>query len=384
MRAPDGAWVGWSGATRRGLGALRRRPACTWCRSRCRREEVADYYEGFSNATLWPLYHDVIAPPDLHRKWWDAYVAVNQRFAEAAAAQAADGATVWVQDYQLQLVPAMLRELRPDLRIGFFNHIPFPGYEIFAQLPWRRQVVEGLLGADLLGFQRQATPPTSCAPAAARRPAPAAACQHLPGPGAGRQRATRSVHGARAFPISIDTAGLDELARTRRRARPGPADPRRPRRPATVLLGVDRLDYTKGILHRLQGLRRAARRRPAQRRRRRPGPGGHPEPRAGRAVPAAARRGRADRRADQRRARRARPPGGPLPPPLLPARGDGGAVPGRRRHARHVAARRHEPRRQGVRRLPPRRARRAGAQRVHRRRRRARPAFLVNPHDIEG
>ena len=71
------------------------------------------------------------------------------------AAEAARGATVWVHDYQLQLVPGMVRELRADVRIGHFTHIPFPGYEIFAQLPWRRQIVRGLLGADLLGFQRQ-------------------------------------------------------------------------------------------------------------------------------------------------------------------------------------------------------------------------------------
>ena len=117
-------------------------------------DEVRDYYEGFCNATLWPLYHDAIAPPEFRRPWWDTYVAVNRRFAEAAAAQAAPGATVWVNDYQLQLVPQLLREHRSDLRIGFFLHIPFPGYEIFAQLPWRRQIVEGLLGADLIGFQR--------------------------------------------------------------------------------------------------------------------------------------------------------------------------------------------------------------------------------------
>ena len=74
--------------------------------------EVRRYYEGFCNATLWPLYHDVIAPPQFHRRWWDAYVTVNRRFAQAAAEQAATGATVWVHDYQLQLVPRMLRELR--------------------------------------------------------------------------------------------------------------------------------------------------------------------------------------------------------------------------------------------------------------------------------
>ncbi len=154
MRQADGAWIGWTGTPGSAPEAfdeagMRLVPVGLSA------EEVRDYYEGFSNATLWPLYHDVIAPPRFRRVWWDAYVKVNERFAEAAAEQSADGATVWVQDYQLQLVPGMLRTRRPDLRIGFFNHIPFPGYEIFAQLPWRRQIVEGLLGADLLGFQRQ-------------------------------------------------------------------------------------------------------------------------------------------------------------------------------------------------------------------------------------
>ncbi|MGH3274757.1 MAG: trehalose-6-phosphate synthase, partial [Streptosporangiaceae bacterium] len=154
VREAKGAWVGWPGDAGPppeefnsgtmhlagvGLSAT----------------EMRHFYEGFCNATLWPLYHDVIAPPEFHRTWWESYVTVNRRFARAAARQAAPGATIWVHDYQLQLVPGMLRELRQDVRIGFFNHIPFPGYEIFAQLPWRRQIVAGLVGADLLGFQRQ-------------------------------------------------------------------------------------------------------------------------------------------------------------------------------------------------------------------------------------
>ena len=181
--------------------------------------------------------------------------AVNRRFAEAAAAEpAAEGATVWVHDYQLQLVPRMLRGLRPDLRIGFFNHIPFPGYEIFAQLPWRRQIVEGLLGADLLGFQRQARRhqlPARLPPGGrADHPRPRGrACADA---GERRQPAPRGAR-RRAFPISIDSAAFE-----RARA-PAPTSRRGPRRsapslgdPETVLLGVDRLDYTKGILHRLK------------------------------------------------------------------------------------------------------------------------------------
>ena len=152
MRSRDGAWVGWHGAPDEELApftndGIKLVPVTLSSR------EVADYYEGFSNATLWPLYHDVIATPEFHREWWDAYVTVNQRFADQTAQVAGPGAVVWVQDYQLQLVPRMLRQLRPDLRIGFFLHIPFPPTELYQQLPWRNQILEGLLGADLVGFQ---------------------------------------------------------------------------------------------------------------------------------------------------------------------------------------------------------------------------------------
>jgi trehalose 6-phosphate synthase len=127
MRSNDGAWVGWGGQPdlefepfdNDGIRIVAVPLSAT---------DIENYYEGFSNDTLWPLYHDVIAPPTYHREWWESYVAVNQRFADAAAAVASQGAVVWVQDYQLQLVPKMLRDIRPDLTIGFFNHIPFPPY----------------------------------------------------------------------------------------------------------------------------------------------------------------------------------------------------------------------------------------------------------------
>jgi alpha,alpha-trehalose-phosphate synthase [UDP-forming] len=248
VREAGGAWIGWPGdagpapepfdfdgmhLVSVGLSAA----------------EVRDFYEGFCNATLWPLYHDVIAPPEFRRPWWDAYVAVNRRFAQAAAEQAAPGATIWVHDYQLQLVPGMLRELRADVRIGFFNHIPFPGYEIFAQLPWRRQIVAGLTGADLLGFQRQGDATNFLR--ACRRAAGLAtrgSMVRVPGPQPGD--ASRDIRAA-AFPISIDTAayeamaGRDDVRDRAQEIRKALGEPR------ILLLGVDRLDYTKGILHRL-------------------------------------------------------------------------------------------------------------------------------------
>ena len=206
-------------------------------------EEVTDYYEGFANGTLWPLYHDVTGGPIFERRWWDAYVEVNRRFAEVTASVTEPNGTVWVHDYQLQLVPAMLRAKRPDLRIGWFNHIPFPGYEIYARLPWRTQVIEGLLGADLLGFQRRDD--------AANFLRVARACAGISTRGSVIETDGRVLR-AGAFPISIDTAALDRLARA-------PESSARAKRiredlgnPDVVLLGVDRLDYTKGLLHRLR------------------------------------------------------------------------------------------------------------------------------------
>src|ERR1700745_2940580 len=109
MRKAGGAWIGWSGDAGPAPGAFQA-DGLHLVGLALSETEVRHFYEGFCNATLWPLYHDVIAPPQLHRRWWEAYVTVNRRFAQAAAEQAAPGATVWVHDYQLQLVPRMVRE----------------------------------------------------------------------------------------------------------------------------------------------------------------------------------------------------------------------------------------------------------------------------------
>jgi trehalose 6-phosphate synthase len=243
MRNNEGAWVGWHGAADETLEPFAN-DGLLLVPVPLSEREVADYYEGFSNATLWPLYHDVIAPPAFHREWWDAYVVVNQRFADRTAAVAAQGAVVWVQDYQLQLVPQMLREQRPDLKIGFFLHIPFPPTELYVQLPWRNQILDGLLGADLVGFQ-------------------------LPGGAQNfvrlvRQRRHLSTHRdqiamtdgrtvrARSYPISIDAKGFNTMAATPDAAERAAEIRRDLGEPRVLLLGVDRLDYTKGLLERIQ------------------------------------------------------------------------------------------------------------------------------------
>ena len=243
MAEQPGAWIGWPGDAGENLDPFENEgmylvPVAISA------TEYEEYYEGFSNATLWPLYHDVVAKPEFHREWWDSYVEVNRRFADAAAKVAAEGAVVWVQDYQLQLVPALLRELRPDLRIGFFLHIPFPPAELFSQLPWRRELLEGLLGADLVGFQLSGAAQNFIRLV--------------------RQRVGHKTHRdsvylpdgrivtAKAYPISIETSAFEKLAASdevQERAARIRQDLGNPRK---LFLGIDRLDYTKGIYARLR------------------------------------------------------------------------------------------------------------------------------------
>jgi trehalose 6-phosphate synthase len=214
-------WVGWAGGVGPApalpdIGTLRIRPVGM------SEEELRGYYEGFANSTLWPLYHDAVEQPVFDRGWWETYRAVNRRFAEAAAEVAEPGAAIWVQDYHLQLVPQLLREMRPDLLIGFFMHVPFPPPELFMQLPRRVELLSGMLGADLVGFQR---------PQAAHNVA---------------QLATKLL-GAVATDdeIVLALAARPDVVTHARQLRHDLGEPRR------VLLSVDRLDYTKGIEHRL-------------------------------------------------------------------------------------------------------------------------------------
>lgn len=248
MSANDGAWVGWSGAPDLAIDQFD--ADGTWLIPvSLSPREIELYYEGFSNDTLWPLYHDVIATPAFHREWWETYRSVNEHFASMADFAAAPGATVWIQDYQLQLVPAMLRQARPDLQIGFFNHIPFPPLEIFSQLPWRRQVLEGVLGADLIGFQRTGDA-ANFLRCVRRLTNHTTAGQQISIDDNEGRLARRAV--AAAFPISIDSKAFNDLARRPEVMARAAQIREELGNPKKIVLGVDRLDYTKGILHRVK------------------------------------------------------------------------------------------------------------------------------------
>ena len=236
----QGLWIGWDGSVGQ-AGRSGEVDGLSIAPISLSRSAVSEYYEGFCNATLWPLYHDAIQTPSFDRRWWARYREVNRRFVRAAAMRAKRGAVVWIHDYHLQLVPAMLRALRPDVRIGLYLHVPFPPDELFSWLPWRTPILEGMLGADLVAFQ---TPDGAHNFArAARRYAGAVGLDDRLDHGARRVK-------VRAMPISVDAARFDSLAQDPAVA--AHAEQIRERLAGrTIMLAVDRQDYTKGIPQRL-------------------------------------------------------------------------------------------------------------------------------------
>ena len=154
----NGKWIGWPGIASdtkspielKQMEALLAKEGCESVH--LTEHEVEEFYEGFCNNTIWPLFHYFPQYVDFHSEFWEAYVAVNRKFADKTLEVLGEGDYVWVHDYQLMLVPEMIKRERPDITIGYFLHIPFPSYEVFRILPWRKELLKGLLGADLIGF----------------------------------------------------------------------------------------------------------------------------------------------------------------------------------------------------------------------------------------
>ncbi|MFN8061081.1 MAG: bifunctional alpha,alpha-trehalose-phosphate synthase (UDP-forming)/trehalose-phosphatase [Vicinamibacterales bacterium] len=253
----DGIWIGWPGECAE-LSQERRRDldgelaAERYVPVHLTSEQIERYYHGFANRVLWPLFHYQVDRVPIDASDWDAYRSANERFADATWREYRSGNTIWVHDYQLMLVPGLLRERLPDARIGFFLHIPFPSSEVFRVLPWRRQVLEGLLGADLIGFHTFAYMRHFVS-----------SLLHVDGVEADVDRVHLRGRDVRlgAFPMGIDTSAFEspdnvsgvnaELEAIR-----GELGERR------LILGIDRLDYTKGIPRRLQAIERMLTRDP--------------------------------------------------------------------------------------------------------------------------
>ena len=259
-------WVGWSGAApgrrtpeadaaERGAVADAAASDGLDCRPvLLDAAEAEGFYRGFANASLWPLFHDDLAGFGYRRAWWDACAAVNARFADAVADAAEPGARVWVHDYHLLPLPRLLRERRPDLKVGFFLHTPFPPAAVFARHPRRAELLAGVLGADLIGFQTRSH--LRHFKEAARRIG-------------GHRCEAGAVHHAAGcaslgvFPIGIHAPGFER----------GLADPATAAHAEALaaahagrklVLGVERLDPTKGIPQKLDAIEEFLRRDPGR------------------------------------------------------------------------------------------------------------------------
>ncbi len=153
-----GRWIGWSGInlddlTKKEVQQINNELVKESCEAvHLTSEEINLYYEGFSNNVIWPLFHYFAQFMEYNTDYWDAYKKVNQKFADKTLEILEDGDIVWVHDYQLLLVPEMIKSKKPGVSVGFFLHIPFPSFEVFRTLPWRKELIGGMLGADLIGF----------------------------------------------------------------------------------------------------------------------------------------------------------------------------------------------------------------------------------------
>ena len=244
----DKVWAGWPGIasddlTDDEIAQIDTELAKHGCRPvHLTSDQVANFYEGYSNDTLWPLFHYFQGYAKFREDYWTAYREVNQLFVEAATEIADENSLIWVQDYQLMLTPALLRTAVPGAKIGFFLHIPFPSYELFRQLPESTEILEGLLGADLLGFHIYEY---------ARHFINS--CTHILGTPEDRDSVTYEGRriGIDAFPIGIDYDKFRSTLKTNE-CREEISRLNSHYKGQQLILSMDRLDYSKGIIKRLE------------------------------------------------------------------------------------------------------------------------------------
>jgi trehalose 6-phosphate synthase/phosphatase len=254
----DGLWFGWPGpltgmrqrGRQRAMAAMRER---RFVPIELSADETEGFYNQFCNGVLWPTCHYLLDRLPLQTADWATYQAVNARFADAIAAHYRPGDLIWVHDFHLLLLPALLRERLPMARIGFFLHVPFPSSEVFRVLPWREQLLRGLLGADLIGFHTLGYLRHF-----------AAALLRVLGLEVDIDRLALDGREIRlsASPMGIDIEGFNALVLDPE-VQAEAAAMRAQRSTGRMVLGIDRLDYTKGIPRRLLAFERLLERRPS-------------------------------------------------------------------------------------------------------------------------
>ncbi len=261
-RDQPGVWVGWAGTgpdenIEPLLVRAAHRRSYTLRSVALTEEETAKFYSGFANEIIWPLFHDMPSRCNFDPEYWEIYQRVNRKFGNVVAETALPDDFVWVHDYHLMLTAAALREAGVRSRMGFFLHIPFPSPDIFEKLPWKTPILQSLLEFDVIGFQgdRDRLNFVSCLERLLPEATVERAAQHLVVNLGGRE----SVVGT--FPIGIDFEAFANDAERPRTAAHA-ADIRKRMADDILVLGVDRLDYTKGIPERLRSFRLLLRRFP--------------------------------------------------------------------------------------------------------------------------
>ncbi|MBI2078255.1 MAG: trehalose-6-phosphate synthase [Euryarchaeota archaeon] len=263
LRERGGVWIGWPGTSHadaiRKVSAQARKLGCTLHPVALTARERERFYNGFANEVVWPLFHDLQTFCNFQESYWVEYANVNRKFARAIREEVRPGDNVWVHDYHLMGVGDALRGQRNAAAVRFFLHIPFPPVDIFRKLPWRLEVLDGFFAFDQVGFQTPADLRNFLQCVETLRPDVRA----LPdGPGVRLEAAGRTVN-AGTFPIGVDAARLAERARSR------PVEARVGARhsSARLIFGIDRLDYTKGVPHKLRAYERLLDTHPEFRRR---------------------------------------------------------------------------------------------------------------------
>ncbi len=243
----NGIWIGWPGINLEKIKEEEQDVEARLLSESCypvflSQQDIEDYYHGFCNKTIWPLFHYYPSYTVYSKDLWQAYERVNEIFADAVAEIAEQGDIIWIHDYHLMLLPKLVKERFPEASIGFFLHIPFPSFEMFRLLPWRRQILDGLLGADLVGFHTYDY------------------AQHFLNSvhrllgyedTMGQIVSTDRMIKADVFPMGIDYEEYSSYARDWRVQR----EIRKFREKlgdCKIILSIDRLDYTKGIPQRLE------------------------------------------------------------------------------------------------------------------------------------
>jgi trehalose 6-phosphate synthase/phosphatase len=247
-REQGGLWVGWCGIPSEAAPAKARRQieARLAKEFRCHsvflsRNDLRQFYHGFCNKTIWPLFHHFVESTVYSESQWESYRRVNKQFCQGVLKVAKPGDTIWIHDYHLMLLPGMLRKALPESPIGFFLHIPFPSFEVFRLMPWRKEILKGMLGADLIGFHTYDYVRHFLR--SARR---IVGCEQM----LGEVSVDNRVVMVDAFPMGIDYARFasaaedPEIKAIIERIRKKVGERR-------LILSVDRLDYTKGIVQRL-------------------------------------------------------------------------------------------------------------------------------------